>query len=73
MTDQSVDQERIRRMLKQSFSEVPCPEEFKKTDACGPVSHEVALQLRRSFYEYEPEEIRYMLPSILGDMMNTLI
>jgi hypothetical protein len=64
-------QERVRTMLREAFAEVPCPSTFKSADACAPVAHEVALELRRDFYNYEPEEIQYMLPSILEDMMDT--
>lgn len=64
-------QERVRRMLGQAFADVPCPPTFENAGACGPVTHEVCLELRRDFYNYEPEEIQYMLPSILEDMMDT--
>jgi len=54
-------QERVRRMLRQTFAEVPCPSTFKNAGACGPLSHDVSLELRRDFYNYEPEEIHYVL------------
>ena len=56
-------QERVRKMLRQAFAGVPCPPSFKNADACGPLSHDVALDLRLDFYNYEPEEI-HNLPSI---------
>jgi hypothetical protein len=64
-------QERVRRMLRQAFAEVPCPSTFKEADDCGPLSHDVSLELRRDFYNYEFEEIHYLLPMILEDMMDT--
>jgi hypothetical protein len=65
------NQERVRRMLSQAFAEVPCPSSFQSAGACGPLSHDVSLELRRDFYNYEPEEIHYLLPLILEDMMDT--
>jgi hypothetical protein len=64
-------QERVRRMLNQAFAEVPCPNTFKRAGDCGPLLHDVALELRRDFYNYEPEEIHYLLPMVLEDMMDT--
>lgn len=64
-------QERVRRMLRQAFAEVPCPNTFKEAGDCGPLLHDVSLELRRDFYNYEPEEIHYLLPLILEDMMDT--
>ena len=64
-------QERLRRMLRQAFAEVPCPNTFKEAGDCGPLLHDVSLELRRNFYNYEPEEIHYLLPFILEDMMDT--
>jgi hypothetical protein len=76
MTNKSIEEngenkERIRRMLREAFASVPCPDAFKEADSCGPVIHDVCLELRRDFYNYEPEEIHYMLPSILEDLMDT--
>ncbi len=65
------NQERVRRMLSQAFAEVPCPSSFQVEGACEPLSHDVSLDLRRDFYNYEPEEIHYLLPLILADMMDT--
>ena len=64
-------EERIRQTLREAFADVPCPDAFKELDACCPVEHSVALELRRDFYNYEPDEIQYMLPSILEDLMDT--
>jgi hypothetical protein len=64
-------QERVRRMLRRSFAEVPCPDTFKNAGDCGPLLHDVALELRRDFYNYEPEEIHFLLPMILEDMLDT--
>jgi hypothetical protein len=64
-------QERVRRMLREAFADVQCPKTFKEADACGPVLHEVMLELRLNFYNYEPDEIHYLLPFILEDMMDT--
>jgi hypothetical protein len=64
-------QERVRTMLRQAFAEVPCPSTFKDAGDCGPLLHDVSLELRRDFYNYEPEEIHYLLPMILEDMMDT--
>ncbi len=69
--DTSANEEHVRRLLRKAFAGVECPKAFKQADACGPVSHEVALQLRKNFYDYEPEEIHYLLPYVLEDMMNT--
>jgi hypothetical protein len=63
--------ERVRKLLKDAFADVPCPDSFRKANACGPVIHEVCLELRRDFYNYEPEEIHYMLPYVLEDIMYT--
>ena len=64
-------QERVHRTLIQAFADVPCPSSFKDAGDCGPLSHNVALELRRDFYNYEPEEIHYLLPLILAEMMET--
>jgi len=64
-------QERVRRMLRQAFAEVPCPPTFSAEGECGPLLHDVSTELRRDFYNYEPEEIRYLLPLILEEMMDT--
>lgn len=65
------EEENVRRLLRNAFADVPCPERFKAANACRPVTHEVSLELRRDFYNYEREEIHYMLPSILADLMDT--
>jgi len=65
------DEEHVRRMLREAFAEVPCPDTFKEANACGPVIHEVCLKLRRDFYNYEPEEVQYMLPFVLEDLINS--
>jgi hypothetical protein len=64
-------QERVCRMLRQAFAEVPCPSSFQSAGDCEPLSHDVALELRRDFYNYESEEIHFLLPLILEDMMDT--
>src|SRR5215204_2775499 len=64
-------QERVRKMIRQAFADVPCPPSFENAGACGPLSHDDTLELRLDFYNYEPEEIQYILPSILEDMMDT--
>jgi hypothetical protein len=65
------EEERVRKMLREAFANVPCPDDYKAAGECGPLVHEVGLELRKSFYNYEPEEIHYMLPSILEDLMDT--
>jgi hypothetical protein len=64
-------QERVRRMLREAFAEVLCPNTFKEAGDCGPLLQDVALELRRDFYNYEPDEIHYLLPLILDNMMDT--
>lgn len=71
MTSDSVSQERVRNLLRSAFAEVPCPESFKAGGECETLSHEVAIELRRDFYNYEPVEIHYLLPLILEDLMDT--
>jgi hypothetical protein len=63
--------EHVRKLLREAFANVPCPDIFKEKDSCGPMIHAVCLELRRDFYNYEPEEIQYMLPSLLEDLMDT--
>ncbi|HEX8847501.1 MAG TPA: hypothetical protein VF791_22855 [Pyrinomonadaceae bacterium] len=58
-------------MLREAFADVPCPNSFKESNSCGQINHEVCLKLRRDFYNYEPEEIQYMLPFILEDLIHT--
>jgi hypothetical protein len=65
------EEERIRKMLRDAFANVPCPDDYEAEGECGSLVHEVGLELRKSFYNYEPEEIHYMLPSILEDLMDT--
>jgi hypothetical protein len=69
--EEIINAEGVRKLIREAFADVPCPELFRQHDACGPVTHDVALELRQNFYNYEPEEIRYMLPSILEDAMDT--
>jgi hypothetical protein len=57
--------------LHKAFQDVPCPKSFKDAEACGPLDHGVALNLRKSFYHYEPEEVHYLLPLILIDLVQT--
>ncbi len=71
MTSDSASQERVRNLLRSAFVRVPCPESFKCAGECEALSHEVAVELRRDFYNYEPEEIHYLLPLILEDLMDT--
>ncbi|HZE68718.1 MAG TPA: DUF6714 family protein [Pyrinomonadaceae bacterium] len=71
MSDQDVDETRVCRMLKNAFADVPCPDSFKKADGRGPLAHEIALELRRNFYNYEPEEVHYLLPLILEELINS--
>lgn len=44
-------QERVRRMLRQAFADVPCPATFKNAGACGPLIHDVSLELRRDILQ----------------------
>lgn len=62
------NKERVRRMLKEAFANVPCPYE---KDACGLMFHEEAVVLRSDFYNLTPEQIHYDLPHILEDLMDT--
>ena len=59
---------RIRKILREAFAGVPCPEH---SSVCGVIPHSVTRELRRDFYNYEPEEIRYLLPFVLEDLMDT--
>jgi hypothetical protein len=70
-TEQIINAEGVRKLIREAFADVPCPDLFRQHDACGPVTHDMALELRQNFYHYEPEELRYMLPSILEDAMDT--
>lgn len=63
--------ERIRKILREAFADVPCPDAFKRTNSCGPVTHAIALDLRRDFYNYEAEEIQYLVPSLLEELIDT--
>jgi len=63
--------EQVRSLLRAAFAGVECPDSFKRADACGPMLHSVAIQLRQDFYNYEPSELQYMLPAILEDAIDT--
>lgn len=67
----TINVERVRKLIREAFVDVPCPDLFRQHDSCCPVTHDVAMELRQNFYNYEPEELRYMLPSILEDAMDT--
>lgn len=71
MTSDSASQERVRNLLRSAFAKVPCPASFKSAGQGEALLHEVAVELRRDFYNYEPEEIHYLLPLILEDLMDT--
>jgi hypothetical protein len=60
---------RIRKLLREAFASVPCPEHFGSASTVIP--HSVTRELRRDFYNYEPEEVRYLLPFVLEDLMDT--
>lgn len=62
--------EAVRKLIREAFAGVPCPDTFRRFNACASPTHEVALTLRKNFYNYEPEEVRYMLPSLLEDAMD---
>lgn len=62
------NKERVRRMLKEAFADVPCPYE---EEACGPMFHEEAVTLRSDFYNLTPEQVRYDLPYLLEDLLDT--
>lgn len=62
------NKERIRRMLKEAFADVPCPYE---EEACGPMFHEEAVALRENFYNLTPEQLQYDLPYLLEDLLDT--
>jgi len=71
MDDLTIREEEVRRMLREAFADVPCPRVLKDQDACGPLSHDDWLELRRDFYNYDPEVIQYMIPLMLEDAMDT--
>lgn len=62
------NKERVRRMLKEAFADVPCPYE---EDACGQMFHEEAVELRENFYNLTPEQLQYDLPYLLEDLLDT--
>ncbi len=70
MDNTTISPEEVRASLRTAFAMVPCPETFKKLQGCGAVSHQVCLELRRDFYNYEPQELQYLLSSVLEDAMN---
>jgi hypothetical protein len=61
----------VRQLLKIAFGDVPCPDWLREIQSREERAHEFYLELRRDFYNYEPEEVRCLLPLILEDMMNT--
>jgi hypothetical protein len=63
--------ERVRKLIREAFADVPCPDTFRQFDSCDPPTHDVALIWRQDLYNYEPEEVQYMLPSILEDALDT--
>lgn len=63
------NEKRIRRDLREAFADVPCPGYFGSGSALIP--HSLALELRRDFYNYEPHEVRYLLPRVLEELMDT--
>lgn len=68
--EETINAERVRKLIRDAFAEVPCPDTFKRFNACDPPTHEVALSMGKDLYNYEPEEVRYMLPSLLEDAMD---
>ena len=64
-------EQQVVERLRKAFQDVPCPKSFRDAQACGPLLHSVALDLRKDFYNYEPEEVHYLLPLILIDMLET--
>lgn len=70
MSYQTPSEDTVRRMLKEAFADVPCPRILEDQNACGDYSHEDWQELRRDFYHYDAEVIRYLLPSILEDAIN---
>lgn len=66
----TINAERVRKLIREAFADVPCPDTFSQFKACAPPTHEVALTLRKNLYNYGPEEVRYMLPSLLEDAMD---
>jgi len=68
---EGAEESRVREMLKNAFADVPCPHKWQEASACGPLTHEECLGFRRTFYNYEADEVHYMLPFLLQDLMNT--
>lgn len=68
--EETINAERVRKLIREAFADVPCPDTFKRFNACDPPTHEVALAIRKDLYNYEPEEVWYMLPSLLEDAMH---
>jgi hypothetical protein len=66
----TINAEGVRKLIREAFADVPCPDLFRQYDACGPPTHDVAVTWRQDFYNYEPEEVRYMVPSLLEDAMD---
>lgn len=64
-------EQHVVERLHKAFQDVPCPKSFRDAQACGPLAHSVALDLRKDFYNYEPEEVHYLLPLILIDLIET--
>ena len=62
--------EYVKRLLQEAFSDVPCPAEWEKLGRCE-MTHEDCLYFRKSFYNYEPDEIHYLLPFLLVDLIDT--
>jgi hypothetical protein len=71
MSDQKIEEDRILKILKRAFAGVPCPQSLKEVDECGPLTHSEYIELRRDFYNYEPEEVLYLLPHILEELTKT--
>jgi len=69
--EETINAEGVRKSIREAFADVPCPDSFKQFNSCVPVKHDAALTLRQSFYNYEPEEVQYMLPSLLEDALDT--
>jgi len=67
----TIKKREVGQMLRQAFAEVPCADLLKNQRACGPFSHADWLVLREDLFNYEPEVIQYLLPSILQDAMNS--
>ena len=70
--EETINAERVRKLIREAFADVPSPETFSRFNACAPLTHEVALAIRENLYNFEPEEVRSILPSLLEDAIDNL-